>query len=125
MYSTYTVVLKLEYLNGLSCNTAYKEKENPIHVKTLEERMGDPRYGGRVATRCGVLVASHGCHYAICGGLSSVSALLKMKELWQENPRVSPCGEPWPSELVGIFTEGLPVQVWKYTEAEAKGQREG
>ena len=40
-----------------------------------------------------------------------------------QNPDVMPCGDPWPQNLIDIFTIGLPVKVVKYTEDGDKDAR--
>ena len=40
-----------------------------------------------------------------------------------QNPDVMLCGDPWPQNLIDIFTIGLPVKVVKYTEDGDKDAR--
>ena len=56
-------------------------------------------------------------------GMSTVCALVQAKATRDQNPDVMPCGDPWPQNLIDIFTIGLPVKVVKYTEDGDKDAR--
>ena len=56
-------------------------------------------------------------------GLATVCALLKCFEAWEAKSGTTPDGDPWPANLIDVFSLGLSVKVVKYPEDEDREAR--
>ena len=117
-------LVKLEDINVDSSQTGHRPKDIEF-IATLKEKFLDGDFGRTVTCGVQILDEEEFGRKLIDDGLSTVCALLQIQdEVWKVQGAKKPDGEPWDSQLVDIFTNGLAVNVVKYADDTDRDARE-